>query len=281
MSERNNSDIQVRIAGTVAEYAQAFRIAYEVYYPKGFAEFSEYGMRATPYQFRHGAVIFLAFTGGRPIATLSIYEGSGSDLPSASGWPVELEGIDARGLRVFELGALMALPGASSRVCLELFRAAWIYARRIRKANLFCAFVQAHHRAFYEKMFEFRQFGEAKDYSWNGLHISSVLPLVLDLDHKGPEFDERFRQYGETTRNLNWFFLRDRPQELEAGLREDLALRSGVDLDALRRAFAHLLPAETSRDCAAARVADADREPDKEEVECQFCGSAPFAAACC
>lgn len=244
----NGDDVEVRVANSIDDYATAFRIAYEVYYPRGFTSFSEYGMRATPYQMRDTALVLLAYHGGKPVSTLSLYEGEAQELPSASGWPAELDGIGRQGIRAFELGALMSLPSAAdaggSRICLEMFRAAWRYARCLRNADALCAFVQAHHEPFYKRIFGFSRFGEARNYEWNGLKISDVVPLIMDLNGAEEDFRRRYSRYEEGARNLYRFFVLDRQKELADKLVAELKRRDEMDWARLQETFAPLLGRE-------------------------------------
>ncbi|MBA4386686.1 MAG: hypothetical protein C0404_01825 [Verrucomicrobia bacterium] len=256
------SEVEVRIAATIDDYATAFRIAYDVYHPKGFTAFSPYGMRATVYQLHPSALILLAYHKGNPIATLSLYEENGGKLPSASGWPGELADFQRRGIKAFELGTLMSLPDAQeaggSRVCLEMFRVAWRYARCLRNADALCAFVQAHHEAFYTKIFRFRRFGEPRNYEWNGLQIAGVAPLIMDLNGAEEEFRQRYNRYEESARNLYRFFVIDRQKEIADMLIADLRKRDQLDWNQLQALAAPLLQSETD---------ESDTADEEETVE--------------
>jgi len=240
--------IEVRIAATVEEYTQAFKIAYEVYYPLGFTNYSAHGMRATPYQFEPDAVVFLANVENKDMATLTVYEGKGSSLPSAAGWPEELAILQAEGRSIFELGALMVRPNhehsADPRIVLETFRSAWRYARQIRQASIFCGFVQEIHLSFYIKVLGFKQFGQPKDYSWKGLNndrVVKVVPVLLDLDTAEETYK---RKFSNKSTDLHRFFVLDKQDEIKEQITHDLNRLKELDRITLRHSFSHLLPVE-------------------------------------
>jgi hypothetical protein len=239
------SAIDVHIATTIDDYMTAFRIAYDVYHPRGFTEYSPHGLRATKYQLQPSALVLLAYYKGEPIATLSLYEENDGVFPSSSGWPNELADLKRRGIRAFELGTLMSLPRAQqaggSRVCLEMFRMAWRYARCIRNADALCVFVQEHHEAFYRKIFKFHRFGEPKNYEWNGLKIANVVPLFMDLNGAEEDFQQRYNRYEESARNLYRFFVLDQQKEITDTLVAALRRRDQLDWNRLCAFAAPLL----------------------------------------
>ena len=238
-------EITVRVAATMEDYETAFRIAYEVYYSKGFTGFSDVGMRASSYQLQSSTLVLIGYLGDKPIATLSVYEGCEGVFPSSAGWSDEFQDIGQKYSCIMELGTLMVLPeyirSGSSRICLTMFRTAWNYARFVKKADAFCAFVQAHHKRFYERILNFSAFGVAKNYEWNGLNIGNVVPLVMDLRSAESEFKDRFDRFGSSSRNIYRFFAIDDREKITNYIRQGLRLRDSLIWKMLAQRFSFLL----------------------------------------
>ncbi len=238
------AEIDVRLASKADEYADAFRIAYQVYYPLGYTSYAPSGMRMTPYQFRPENIVLVAYYAGQAVACLSLFEDRAQGLPSDNGWRADLNQLRASRKKIFEVGSLMVLPNCPLRgpgICLALFRQAWMYAHHFRGADTLCAFVQKHHVFFYKKMLTFTNFGETRDYRWNGLNIPEVCALVMNLEGAELEFKRRFDRFGDSPRNLYRWFVHHRRVETEAKLRRALRRRARINLEDLRLQFERLM----------------------------------------
>ncbi len=235
--------VSVRLASTLEEYADAFRIAYQVYFPLGYIDYAPGGMRMTPYQFRKDTVVFVAYHEGRAIASLSLFEDGEEGLPSDNGWREDLDGLRTTRKKIFEVGSLMVLPNCPLQgpgICLALFRQAWMYARRFRGADTLCAFVQKRHAFFYTKMMCFTSFGPIRDYQWNGLAIPSVSALAMTLDGAESEFKNRYNHFGDSPKNLFRYFVIDGREETETQLKQALCRRARMNFCAMRKQFDRL-----------------------------------------
>jgi hypothetical protein len=237
--------VEIRIAGTLAEYEQAFRIAYEVYYPMGYTEFSPFGLRVTPAQLRPGNAVLLAYHGGQAIATFSLYEDGPDGTPSESFFPAEVQGLRDQGRHFFEFGALMVLPGhihMGTRICMELFRAGCLFVRGInKKADGICAFVVPKHARFYELMGGFKALGQSQTYNWDGSNCPKAFPMFIDLRTMEENFQKLFEHWGDNPRNMYRFFFKD-GEGILCRLRDELSRRDGLDFAALTERFERYLP---------------------------------------
>lgn len=232
--------LEIRIASTIEEYEAAFRIAYDVYFPLGFTDYSPAGIRVAAAQLRPGTAVLLAYYEGQPIATMSVYGDTEGGLPSSSGWPNEIGRLREEGRKMFEFGALMVLPGRAylgMRLCLEIFRFAWQYVWDVKKGDTLCAFVQSKHAWYYQRILTFQQFGEPQTYQWNGLRIADVVPMFLDLVGREESWMKIYGRFGESRRNLHKFFCSLERREREQFIRSELRRKNRMDFQELCRRY--------------------------------------------
>ncbi len=224
-TEDNRHNITIRVAATIEELRSAFRIGYEVYREEGFVPYHPSAMRVTGGHLRSSTVVLLAYCDGQAVGTLSLYEDGSDGLPSETVWPVEMGRLRAEGRRMTEFGTLLMRkdkPELKLRVCLEMFRFAWLYARTIRGNNTICAFVRRKHLWFYKKLMNFKPFGHTPLYQCNGLTMKDCIFMFMDLKGAEEDFRRRFEKYGDTPRNLYRRFVHHERARMDRHLQNEV-----------------------------------------------------------
>jgi len=173
------SEIEYKIAATLDERADAFRLVYRSYLEAGLGQRNPYGMRLTPYHLLPTTEVFIATLRDEVILTASLVTDGGAGLPMECVYGEEVAARRAAGLR---LGEVSCLADRRSHfrgffpVFLRLSRLVVQYARQRGLDELLLA-VHPKHARFYERFMTFRPMGQQRAYPTVRNHPAVALCL--------------------------------------------------------------------------------------------------------
>ena len=240
--------LTVCLASTIGHYEDAFRVAYQVYHPLGFVPHTPSGMCISESKLKKSTVVFVAYLGGRPVGTMSVYRDTGGGLPSDAGWKTELNHFRDKGRVLVEFGSLMVLRDLRKgiSVCLELFRHAWIYTTNICRCDTICGFIQKRHERFYRNILQFIPFSEPRFYRWNGLQIKGVMGVSMDPQKAREHFKKQECGAEGAPLNLYRYFCVTGFHKTRLNIWRQLAEQKRLSRKSFLRKFKPLLHAETT-----------------------------------
>jgi hypothetical protein len=255
-------DCQVWAAVSAVQRARAWALVYGVYLAKGYAQLDAgrlwYGLHdALP-----ETATFLAERAGQAVAALTVVPDSPCALPADAAWGRELAGLRGPGRRLCEIANLASVDSEQRRggeTLYQLFKLAWLVARRLSDATDLIVRVSPQHRLLYERRLLFRPL--APERPDGGPGGSPGVLLALDLEAAEGRFREK---YGDGPHSLYRFFV---DPETEPEFVEWLKLcRRPLTEITLRRFFVEtrpLLPgaAPAARAHLAGRYPGVDLEP--------------------
>lgn len=175
--------LDVGLARTVADFDGALRLLHDQYVSRGYIRPLPCGRRVGLHHVFPSTKVVVVKREARVIGTITLVEDSCLGLPTDEAFGAELGRLRDRGRRLAEGGSLAVDPTArssSAAVIIRLLRMATIYAASIARADDFCFVVHPRHRAFYLRLFPFREFRERRAYP----RLPGMPPVVgfrLDL----------------------------------------------------------------------------------------------------
>jgi hypothetical protein len=175
---------EILVAGTRALREQAWGLVHDAYVSKGYMESCPSKMRLQLQDALPEATTFLAVErpGGKALATLTVYPDGPLGLPMDVLYRRELDELRAAGRKPCEIAKLVAdLDGQDGRrTLLDLFRLAYLTARRLEACTDLVVTVNPRHERYYRRLLMFEQIGEVKAYDAVG--GAPAVPLRLDLE---------------------------------------------------------------------------------------------------
>lgn len=197
----DQSEYTVRIAGSIEERRQAWELVYQKYREKEYAQPNEDGLWYGLYDALPRTTTFLVDRDGETVATMTLVFDSPLGLPADGLYRSELDAWRRKGRRVCEIVSLVS-DETSRRRCVEvlrnMFKLAYLTARRLEQATDFVITVNPHHTAYYQKKLLFRRAGSERSYDKVGGAPAVLLRLDLETaearyrEELGPEIVKEF-----------------------------------------------------------------------------------------
>jgi len=186
-------DAEVAVAGTRELREQSWELVHDAYVSKGYMERCPSKMRLQIQYALPEATTFLARErgSGRALATLTVYPDGALGLPMDTIYRRELDGLRAAGRKPCEIAKLVADLDAQDgrRILLDLFRLAYLTARRLEACTDLVVTVNPRHERYYRRLLMFERIGEEKAYGSVG--GAPAVPLCLDLSRAERCYRER------------------------------------------------------------------------------------------
>jgi len=189
------ADVDYKIAATLDERADAFRLVYRSYLEAGLGQRNPYGMRVTPYHLLPTTEVFIATLQDEVILTVSLVTDGEAGLPMECVYEEEVAAKRAVGLR---LGEVSCLADRRSHfrgffpVFLRLSRLVVQYARHRGLDQLLLA-VHPKHARFYQRFMTFRPMGAERVYPTVRNH--PAVALCLDFARVDAERHENYETF--------------------------------------------------------------------------------------
>ncbi len=197
---------------------RAWRLVHDVYCDKGYQARRGAGLRLLLQDALPESLTLLAESrpqGASPLATLTLIPDSPLGLPMDDLYGAELDELRAVGRRPCEIAKLVACveERAGMELLLQLFRLAYLYARRMAGCTDFVITVHPRHEKYYRRLLLFEPIGEPRPYAAvNGV---TAVPMRLDLVTAEARYRERFGHLSGRA-NLHAFFVNcDEPAILD------------------------------------------------------------------
>lgn len=206
---------------------QAFRLQHDQYVGQGYMDPHPSGWRLSTHYALPSTRVFVARSGHRVVATMTLIGDSPLGLPMDEIYADDLRGLRGQRRDLAEVSGLALDPNYSSSgvaILLRLIRMMALYAVRVAHLSDLCIAVNPHHAVFYRKAFYFQDIGGLKQYG--KVNGAPAVALRLDLGPV-PTVMSALRD-GQAVRSEIYSFL-FRPENVEpvmARLVEDLAQAS-------------------------------------------------------
>ncbi len=201
--------IDYHIAETRADLEQAFRLVYHNYVEMGYCHFNIHQMHFYLFDILPETRTLVAVEGGQVVGTVTLVFDTPLGLPSDHLYQKEINELRAAGRKLVELSKLSTNRQLGSRSLLvlrNLFRLAKLTANPLRKMTDFCALVEPHHEAFYQKYYAFQRTGDLRtDPAARG---APSLLLRLDLLRAEESYQELFESSNKPS-NPYWLNYQD------------------------------------------------------------------------
>jgi hypothetical protein len=163
-----DTDVDVGLARTRADFDAAFRLVHDQYVHRGFVPPEASGRRVGVHALLSSTKVLVATIDGRVVGTMTVIEDSRLGLPMDMAFAVELGRLRGRGRRLAESGALAVEEAGrrqSAAILIRLYRMAMLYVAAIARLDDLCFVVHPRHEAFYRSLFPFEQFRERRLYA--------------------------------------------------------------------------------------------------------------------
>ena len=189
------SETHYKIASSLAERTEAYRLVYQNYVRKGLIEPNRYELRVTPYHLLPTTNTFLAIRDGEVLATVTLIGDGELGLPMESIYGREVEAARERGLYVGEVTCL-ATHELDFQAFLPVFvRLTRLMAQHARAYGMDQFLIATHpkHARFYQRFMGFHQIGGYKDYPsvQNAPAVACCLDFIK-IDRERPACYDQF-----------------------------------------------------------------------------------------
>ncbi|WP_083844163.1 GNAT family N-acetyltransferase [Vreelandella stevensii] len=220
VDQKELSGVRFRLASSLDEKEQAFRLVHTSYVERGIATPTRSGLTFSPFHILPGTTTFIAEKEGRIIGTISLVEDSPIGLPMEGVHPVEVAGLRYNGRRLAEVGTLAVASDVRGRgIPLILYNTLFRWARRYRMIEDLVIAVHPRVRTFYCNGLLFERLGPTRKY--NALNGALSTPLHIDLTNGPARYRDVYDRGGmEITiagrrTNLYRFFVEDFIEQVE------------------------------------------------------------------
>jgi len=156
----------IRLARTVEEYEQAFRLVHVAYVYQGYELLKAIDMRTTEQHVLPEASVLVAYEDGRCVGTISATLDSPAGLPLDKDYPEELGALRSQGARIVEIGSFAVVSrarrtGASQLLALSTFR----LGERAHGATHYVIGVNPKAAPFYRAVWGFKPLGPSRGHA--------------------------------------------------------------------------------------------------------------------
>ncbi|WP_243361493.1 N-acyl amino acid synthase FeeM domain-containing protein [Fundidesulfovibrio terrae] len=196
----------IKIAETLDEYAQAFKVLHDVYLASGYLRQSHpSGMHYSVHHLLPKTCVFVFKTYLTVLSTMSfIPDTPRFGLPMDSLYRQELDGLRNAGRKVVELGSLATTRHRCwQNLMVFLSKAVFQYALATGTDDL-CIMVNPKHVRFYESIFLFQPFGEERHYETVG---APAVAMRVDMHSIEPDLRNAY-QGSDFDTDLHSFFVK-------------------------------------------------------------------------
>ncbi len=196
----------IKIAETLDEYQQAFRLVHDAYanlkYIKPSKDFPYY---YTPFSILPNTCIFIFKSGSSVIATLTqIHDTPEHGLPMDKIYKHEIDSLRNKGRTVVELSAFVTAKRYRMRnIMISLCKTMFEYSKANNISDI-CIMVNPKHVSFYTRIFLFMPFGPERYYESVG---APAVALRVNMDNIEERLHEKYARF-EFTEDLHSFFCR-------------------------------------------------------------------------
>lgn len=188
-------ETRYKIAGSLADRTEAYRLVYQNYLRKGLIEPNRYELRVTPYHLLPTTSTFIAMQDGETVATVTLIGDGELGLPMESIYPEEVEAARENGLYVGEVSCL-ATHDIDFKEFLPIFvKLTRLMAQHARAHGMDQFLIATHpkHARFYQRFMGFHQIGGLKVYPnvQNAPAVACCLDFIK-IDRERPACYDQF-----------------------------------------------------------------------------------------
>lgn len=183
---------RVRIARTVADYQDAFRLLYVAYVYQGIEPIRGVEMRIIPHHVLPEATVFVVYEGDALVGTMTATLDSPAGLPLDNDYPEELAALRQQGARIVEFGALAVVRRCwhTGVTALLNMAAHWFSHETLGATHCVCG-IHPKTSPFYSALYAFEPLGAARPHA----ELSApVLGMVHRLDEVRDHLRRHFRK---------------------------------------------------------------------------------------
>lgn len=183
---------RVRIARTVADYQDAFRLLYVAYVYQGIEPIRGVEMRIIPHHVLPEATVFVAHEGDALVGTMTVTLDSPAGLPLDNDYPEALAELRGQGARIVEFGALAVVRRCWHTGVTTLLNMAahWFSNETLGATHCVCG-IHPKTAPFYSALYAFEPLGAPRPHA----ELSApVLGMVHRLDEVRCHLRRRFRK---------------------------------------------------------------------------------------
>jgi hypothetical protein len=196
----------IKIAETLDEHCQAFRVLHDVYRDAGYLPLSDpSGLHFSSHHLLPKTCVFIFKTYLTVISTMSYMPDTREfGLPMDELYKDELDRLRDAGRKIVEIGSLAtSLQQEGQNLMVFLSKAIFQYAL-LTKADDLCIMVNPKHARFYKTIFLFESFGEEKYYP----KVSApAVPLRVNMQNIEQNLEFAYSDTGFET-DLHSFFMK-------------------------------------------------------------------------
>jgi len=162
---------------------QALRLQHDQYVAQGYMDSHPSGWRLSLHYALPTTRLFVARSGRRVVATMTLIEDSPLGLPMDEIYSGELQGLRDQDRDLAEVSGLALHPDYKHwgvAILLRLIRMLALHATEVAELSDLCIAINPRHAAFYRKAFYFREIGGLRQYG--KVNGAPAVALGLDLD---------------------------------------------------------------------------------------------------
>lgn len=227
----------IKIAETLDEYVQAFKVLHDVYLASGYITSpSPSGISFGLHHLLPRSCVFVFKSYLTVLSTMSyIPDTRRFGLPMDDLYKPELDKLRNAGRKVVELGSLATLPQRRMQnLIVFLAKAIFRYAMST-KADDLCIMVNPKHVRFYESIFLFESFGDERHYDKVN---APAVALRVNMHHIEPSLYEAYGNADFET-DLHSFFVKMNSHVIDEDIRQETAEKNApLESEIARTLFA-------------------------------------------
>jgi len=188
-------DIQYRIAATLEERTDAFRLVYDSYLKANLGDTNPYEMRVTPYHLLSTTEVFIAVCNDEVISTVSLVIDGELGLPMESVFAQQVAAKREQGIVSAEVSCLADRRSEFKELFPVFIQLCRLMAHHACARGLDELLVAVHprHARFYKRFMAFEPIGETSSYPC--VHNKPAVPLCLNFDGAARRFPERRNKF--------------------------------------------------------------------------------------
>ncbi len=199
------SDIEIKIATTMEEFEQAFKLLHDCYVGLGIMDPDQSGLRCNVYSAIPYTNVVIAKRNNQVIATLSLIQDSVFGLPCDKEFKFENDQYRAQNMRLVEVSAMAVHKDfrktqGGSYINLFMMNYLYRFTRQYLGGDLLIAAIHPHAQVFYETLFNFKRSGHEKKY--NSAKGAPAVHMSMDINTVETYL---FEKYGKRSRSSNLF----------------------------------------------------------------------------
>lgn len=217
IEKKQKTDLSIKVANTLEEREEVFKLAYKAYYQKKYVTFQENGRLIFKYDNQPETLVLVVRDSSQQIVgTATLVFDEFSKLPAENIYEEEIRSLKLSGKRSVELCRLVVHPEYRNAkdILVLLFNYAAIYICKVKHYDGLMIEVNPRHKAYYKSLLHFDEIGTEKQCPHVENAPSVLLYLPAETYYNEMEKIRSCKEVATRDRSLYSSFLKLEQEEL-------------------------------------------------------------------